>query len=579
MNPHKAPWLATGAAASAALLLWLLPALLGEPAGAPGCAACPDSAPVGPWARLLGGLLAGLLAVALASALLHPRAWRPFSDAGWAFVLVAVAVLSAGLSHGLEALAMWLPELRLASGAGPLTLGATGLAAASLFHLLTRPPAGALPHRIASLSGLHMAASPAAPPLASGGAPGCNRDRNGSGGGTPTVADAPGTACAALAEAERANRLKDTFLAMVSHELRTPLQSTLYWAELLRRDGAGPGLVAEAAQHIIHNVSVQSRLIEDLLDLSRILTGQLRLELQPADGGAVVRRAVEMVQTQAAARGVTVVFDAPAGPLLLMTDPCRLEQVAWNLISNAAQASCEGARVEVSVRSEGPGLRLCVTDHGVGIAPQDLPHLFEAFRQGSARTSRHGGLGLGLAITRNIVRQFGGDIVAASDGPGLGARFTVTLPLQPPAEWPEASAAVCPPCLPVPALQGLRLLYVEPRDDTARAAQAVLERLGARVERCSGFAPALERLPRGGFDALLCAPWLDAGHSGEDLVRALRAQPLTRSVPALTLSGCGARRSPPEGAADLFAGHLALPASNEAIAGAITGALRRAAPA
>lgn len=427
MTHQKAQWIALGTAAVAVVGFPMALAAMGDRSWLASCVPCPDAQSPARWTRAVSGFLVGAASMAIAAALLR---WAPRGrafGAGWPFVLLAVVLLSAGLAQWFEVLAAWLPDPRVAGSAGYLTTATTGLTAVALFHALPRvwsPP---------SRSTLE-AQSEETPAAEVEQLRGASHMETGTGPGAQAHEELSEVSRHALEEAERTSRLKDTFLAMASHELRTPLQSTLHWAELLRRDGSNPALVADAAQHIIHNVKVQSRLIADLLDMSRILTGQLQLDYLPTDAVAAVRSAVDMVQAEAAQRGITVELHAPEGPVHLLTDPCRLEQVAWNLISNAVHASPEGARVHVSLGSDAQRMRLVVQDQGVGITPHDLPHIFDTFRQGEARAVRHGGLGLGLSIARNIVLQFGGHIAASSDGPGQGACFTVDLPLQPPLE-------------------------------------------------------------------------------------------------------------------------------------------------
>jgi signal transduction histidine kinase len=435
MTHQKAQWIALGAAALAVVGFPLALAALGDRSWLASCIPSQDGQSPARWTRAVSGFLVGSASMAMAAALLR---WAPRGrsfGAGWPFVLLAVVLLSAGLAQWFEVMAAWLPDPRVAGSAGYLTTATTGLTAVALFHALPRvwSPPSRTTHEapVEKASVLNGAGIPASPgqhlhggsPLKAGAGP------------RPQVSlETSEDSRNALEEAERASRLKDTFLAMTSHELRTPLQSTLHWAELLRRDGSNPALVADAARHIIHNVKVQSRLIADLLDMSRILTGQLQLDYLPTDAVAAVRSAVDMVQAEAVQRSITVELHAPEGPVHLLTDPCRLEQVAWNLISNAVHASAEGGRVRVSLGADDQRMRLVVQDQGVGIAPHDLPHIFDHFRQGEARAVRHGGLGLGLSIARNIVLQFGGHIGASSDGLGQGACFTVDIPLQPPEE-------------------------------------------------------------------------------------------------------------------------------------------------
>lgn len=554
MNPHKAQWVGLGAAAVSVVAVPMALSALVERGGWPPHAAH--------WTRTVSGVLVGLAAMAIAVALLRWAPRRQAFGAGWPFVLLAVVLLSVGLAQWFAVLALWLPGQRLEEPAEYLSALTTGFTAVALFHALPQvwaPPARRPP-----------AARPPAEPRPS---PPPEPPAN------PHARETPdATAYAALAEAERIGHLKDTFLAMASHELRTPLQSTLYWAELLRHGGGNPALVADAAQHIIHNVKVQSRLIGDLLDISRILTGQLRLEFQPHDAVAVVRNAVEIVQAEALARGIQVVFQAPPAPVPLLTDACRLEQVAWNLISNAVHASHNGTAVQVSLAATHQRLQLQVRDHGVGITPHDLAHIFDTFHQGEARAVRHGGLGLGLTITRNIVQQLGGYILAESDGPGHGASFTVDLPLEPPPALVAAAREPGPEPA-APRLNGLRVLCVENRHSTALTIRLMLERLGATVEHCGSYAQALARLPSGGFDVLLCAPRLDGGPLGEALAQELQCHPLTRGIPALALySGpapADALGEPP----GVFRGHVVMPASGDELVRVFSTALLTPPPA
>lgn len=430
MNPPRMQWVGLTAAALAVVAVPMGLALWGERSGWLPNAASLAMPATAHWTRTISGLLVGMASLAIAAALLR---WVPVRHAfgsGWCFVLLAAVLLSVGLAHWFEVLALWMPEQNLLNQAHYLSSLTIGLTAVALFHTLPRV-------------WTWRSSQPAVPTCSSAltptmGAPGVLP--SGPSVSPPPCAAAPiyaggvsgKTTCAILEEAERASHIRDTFLAMAAHELRTPLQSTLYWAQLLRRTDASPVLVADAAQHIIHNVLVQSRLIGDLLDISRILTGQLRMEWQPNDAVALVRHAVELVQTEAEVRGIRIELHVPDQPVPLLTDACRLEQVVWNLVSNAVHASRDGTRVDVSLMATDQRVQLVVQDQGVGIAPHDLARLFDAFHQGEARAAQHGGLGLGLTITRSIVQQLGGQVAAHSDGVGQGARFSVDLPRQPP---------------------------------------------------------------------------------------------------------------------------------------------------
>ncbi|HEX8951033.1 MAG TPA: hybrid sensor histidine kinase/response regulator, partial [Polyangia bacterium] len=234
---------------------------------------------------------------------------------------------------------------------------------------------------------------------------------------------------AARDAAEAANRMKDEFLAVVSHELRTPLNAILGWAELLSAGTLPPERVAHGLETIARNARMQARLVEDLLDVSRIIAGKLAIEHKPADLAAIVRRAAETVAPQANGKRVGLELVIAPGEYDLFGDAARLQQVVWNLLSNAVKFSPEGTHVEVTLQRAGGELVLTVVDHGIGIAPSFLPYVFERFRQADhPGTRQSGGLGLGLAIAQRIVQMHGGQIAAASEGPGRGATFTVRLP-------------------------------------------------------------------------------------------------------------------------------------------------------
>ncbi|HVL67406.1 MAG TPA: MASE1 domain-containing protein [Vicinamibacterales bacterium] len=232
-------------------------------------------------------------------------------------------------------------------------------------------------------------------------------------------------------EAERASRLKDEFLSTLSHELRTPINAIAGWSQLLRHGGAGldPNL-ARGLEAIDRNARVQVQLVEDLLDMSRIISGKLRLDLHPVDVAEVVNDAVGAVLPSIEAKQIRLTREVEAGVAVVRGDAGRLQQVLWNLLSNAIKFTPPGGVIQVSLRRAGDSVVLAVSDSGEGIAPEFLPYVFDRFRQGDASTTRsHGGLGLGLAIARSIVEMHGGTIRAASGGKGHGATFTVDLPL------------------------------------------------------------------------------------------------------------------------------------------------------
>ncbi|HYO52650.1 PAS domain-containing hybrid sensor histidine kinase/response regulator [Archangium sp.] len=343
--------------------------------------------------------------------------------------------------------------------------------------------------------------------------------------------------------AEEANRLKDEFLATMSHELRTPLTSMLGWVQMLRS-----GIVAEekrgrALETIERNARAQAQLIEDLLDVSRILTGKMRLDVVTLELSDVVTAALDSVRPAAEAKGIRLqpVLDTNIGPLL--GDPHRLQQVVWNLLSNAVKFTPKGGRIHVSLRREHSAALITIQDTGQGISPDFLPYVFERFRQAEASTTRkHGGLGLGLSIVKHLVEMHGGTVEAYSEGEGKGTSFTVHLPVSPlrtepaPLETSAGSMPVpgfeCPP-----GIQGLRVLVVDDEEDVRELMVAMLDRCKVRVRTVKSASEALEALRRERFDVLVS----DVGMPEEDgymLIRQVRQLPLEQNgrIPALAMT-------------------------------------------
>jgi PAS domain S-box-containing protein len=320
-------------------------------------------------------------------------------------------------------------------------------------------------------------------------------------------------------QAQEANRIKDEFLATLSHELRTPLTAILGWASML----AGGGLDAPDAERAIaaieRNARAQRQIVEDVLDVSRIITGKLRLEMRPVELRALLQDAVESVRPAAEAKGVylSTLLAPEAGAVT--ADPHRLQQVMWNLLSNAVKFTPAGGRVEVELRRDGARTSVRVGDTGEGIAPEFLPHVFDRFRQADMGTTRqHGGLGLGLAIVRQLVELHGGEVSAASAGRGLGSTFTLRLPLRPAASARESAkpsvtnAAVVTSPAGSASLAGTRVLVVEDEDDARAMLKALLEGCGASVDAVGSAAEAWAALEGAGCDVLLS----DIGMPEED---------------------------------------------------------------
>jgi signal transduction histidine kinase/ActR/RegA family two-component response regulator len=313
---------------------------------------------------------------------------------------------------------------------------------------------------------------------------------------------------AARAEAERASLMKDEFLATVSHELRTPLNAILGWAQLLRMGTDEPGELEEGLEAIERNSRAQAQLIEDLLDMSRIISGKVRLDVQAVDLAEVVNAAVESVRPSADAKGITLrkVLDPLAGPV--SGDPNRLQQVVWNLLSNALKFTPRGGKVSVLLERVNSHLEVTVVDTGAGISPAFLPHVFERFRQADGSTTRSaGGLGLGLSIVKQLVELHGGTVRAKSAGEGQGATFTVMLPLAPVRETFQRQH----PATPSPSslassgvdLTGVRILLVDDERDTLEVVRRVLVQCHAEVATASSAYEALKLLSSLRPDVLL----------------------------------------------------------------------------
>ena len=299
----------------------------------------------------------------------------------------------------------------------------------------------------------------------------------------------------AQAAAESANRAKDEFLAMLSHELRTPVASILLWANAARGVGVPAASVKRALDAIVQSAQSQSRLVEDLLDLSRLTSGRLFLAMRSSDIQKMAQAAIDVVHQPASAKRITLVLDIPSdlGPVVL--DPDRMGQVLWNLLSNAIKFTGEGGHVTLRMRKDAGSLEIVVKDDGEGIDKDFLPHVFERFRQADmGDTRQHAGLGIGLALGRNFTALHGGTIEAESEGLGRGATFRVRIPWRDGAK-PSPTRDSKPE---LPSLRGVRVLLVEDDAQTRAAMQYVLEGAGATVAATDSGAEALVMLDRPG---------------------------------------------------------------------------------
>ncbi|MEK6279541.1 MAG: PAS domain S-box protein [Acidobacteriota bacterium] len=347
---------------------------------------------------------------------------------------------------------------------------------------------------------------------------------------------------AARAEAERADRLKDEFLATLSHELRTPLNAVIGWSRMLGSDRLDRESSKHALEVIERNAWAQKQIIEDILDVSRVITGKLQLNLGPVDLVAVVDAALDAVRPAMEAKDIKIETIIDASLRMVSGDPDRLQQVVWNILSNAAKFTPAGGQVEISVSQTGTHVLLQVKDSGPGIDPAFLPHVFERFRQGDGSTTRtHGGLGLGLAIVRHLVELHGGTIAVENREDRSGAIFTVRLAL-PSGELRQealvtAAAVFREAQAERPSLEGLQLLLVDDETDTLDLISVELAQYGAKVTGVASAEEALNALAETEFDLLIS----DIGMpntDGYDLIRQVRKLEGNKNqrIPAVALT-------------------------------------------
>jgi signal transduction histidine kinase/CheY-like chemotaxis protein len=380
-------------------------------------------------------------------------------------------------------------------------------------------------------------------------------------------------------EAEEANRSKDEFLATLSHELRTPLNAMLGWSQLLRMGNLPDEEFDQGLETIERNARVQAQLVEDLLDLSRIISGKLRLEVGPVDLPATIEAALDSVRPAAEAKAIRIipVIDAHAGAI--RGDANRLQQVVWNLLSNAIKFTPHDGEVQVTLTGADGQAEVSVSDTGEGIPQEFLPHVFDRLRQADASiTRKHGGLGLGLSIVRHLVELHGGTVAAQSRGVGRGATFTVRLPVagrgrdeavalapvEERAEQPAARRAV------MPSLAGVHVLVVDDEPDARGLIAHVLRQCGAEVSLASAAEEAIAALQERRPDVLLS----DIGMPGEDgysLIRRVRSLPDAQlaHTPAIALTAFARVEDRARALREGFQLHVSKPVEPAALANAV----------
>ena len=333
-------------------------------------------------------------------------------------------------------------------------------------------------------------------------------------------------------QAEESSRLKEEFLATISHELRTPLSAILGWTRMLRMGQLSEENAAKALDTIERNARAQAQLVDDLLDVSRIITGKLRMDVRPADPNSFIDAAVEAVKPAADAKGVRVQKVVDTGLISIPGDPVRLQQVVWNLLSNAIKFTPRGGRVQIYSQRVNSHLEIVVSDTGQGISPDFLPHVFDRFRQADQKTSRqHGGMGLGLAIVRHLVEMHGGSVRASSEGEDKGATFTVMLPIAPVYQIDSSGSRVHPAARDLlPAnditdrLDDLTILIVDDEADTRELLKQGLEYCGAKVRVAGSAAEALNELKLALPDIVISDIGMP-GSDGYDFIREVRRLP------------------------------------------------------
>jgi PAS domain S-box-containing protein len=372
---------------------------------------------------------------------------------------------------------------------------------------------------------------------------------------------------AARQQAEIANRIKDEFLATVSHELRTPLNAILGWATILRSPASAKLDSNHALEVIERNARVQKQLIEDLLDVSRVITGKLRLEPRPIELGQIIQSSVDTVRPASEAKNISVETSFGPGSVFVWGDPARLQQVLWNLLTNAVRFTPEGGRISLTVELLGDHVQISIKDTGIGIAVDFLPYVFDRFRQADGSLTREqGGLGLGLAIVRHLVELHGGTVEAHSNGKGQGATFRVILPVL--NKTLSGKTKQEEPCFESadnsseggPRLNGFRILVVDDEADALEMIAMILRGSGAEVATAESSRAALEAFSQAKYDVLISDLQMPGEH-GYELLRKIRAleEHYGNRVIAIALSAHGRNEDRENSLTRGFRAHMTKP--------------------
>ena len=520
------------------------------------------------WTHVISDSLISAAYVTIPFALLYLVRRRTDIPFDWIVVLFAIFIISCGATHAIEVWTVWHPDYWLSAVVKVVTAVSSLLTAGVLVMLMPRilaiPTVAELTAAKDALEKEIEARREVERVLVRERGELELRVRQ----RTEELERATAEAKQAHAQADQANRMKDTFLAKVSHELRTPLQAMLSWAQILERVVLDPDRTRHAADRIVASVKSQARMIDDLLDISRVLSGKLSLHPERIELAPMVRSAVEVVRSSIAGPDVAIEVAVGEVPLWIRADPARMEQVLWNLTSNAVHAVEAGGRVRLECDADATHVFVRVQDWGAGIDAEDLPHLFEPFRQSRHNRNLHHGLGLGLAIARNIVERTGGELGVRSSGLGCGATFTVRLPRadDQPAEAVGLTALGGEER---ERLRGLRVLYVENEPEIAAGIADILSALGTHVDLCLSLEQAIARLERGGLDVMICDLHLGEGKTAIDLPAHARNTGGATPIPGLVLSAFGSDADRKATRAAGFAMHLVKPIDMETLARAL----------
>jgi signal transduction histidine kinase len=378
---------------------------------------------------------------------------------------------------------------------------------------------------------------------------------------------------AARAEAEAGSRAKDQFLATLSHELRTPLTPVLMALSSLTSDQSLPASVRDDLTMIRQNVELEARLIDDLLDLTRISRGTLELRHAAVNALLKLDNVLKICNEDVLAKQIQVAQQRGASRYTVDGDPARIQQIVWNLFKNAVKFTPQGGRVEIITANEGSDFILTIKDSGVGIDPQDLPRIFDAFEKGARQNKQAAsGLGLGLTVSKALTDLHRGKLTAHSEGPGKGATFELRLPLK--QEQPAASAPAHPPKPEDGKETQRRILFVEDHADTAMALARMLSRQGYSVTRADSVAAAVKSIDADSFDLLISDIGLPDG-SGLEIMRHLRSK--TRSTPGIAVSGYGMEHDIISAREAGFAQHLTKPVHPDILLAAVAEAIKKSA--